>query len=242
MWIGDSSGVTLQIWWQDQWWNLVTGTQLIRKKYDKQTHVLTWPLITDSSWKKFGKSEGNALFLDKSKTSPYEIYQYFMNVWDKDISKYLKMLTLIETEEIDIKVAKHMENPGDREGQKLLAYSIVEIIHSKKEADLALEISDFMFWSWDKLEVLKKLNDDELKTFQNAMWWLNYMWENLFEIIVCSGLSKSNSEARQAIQSWAISINEIKISDFQYDFSSSFINNKVLLLKKWKKNFRLIVK
>jgi len=253
------SGVTLQIWWQDQWGNLVTGTQLIRKKYDKQTNVLTWPLITDATWKKFGKSEWNALFLDKSKTSPYEIYQYFMNVSDDDISRYLKMLTLIETEELDKQIEKHMKNPSDRIGQKLLAYSIVEIIHWKKEADLALEISDFMFWNiplpnppltgegtWNSInkrnEILIGLNDDELRTFKNAMWGIDYAWENLFEIIVGSGLSKSNNEARQAVKSWAININEEKISDFNYDFAWDFINDKVLLLRKWKKNFRLILK
>jgi len=189
-----------------------------------------------------------------------------MNVWDDDISRYLKMLTLIETEDIDKQVEKHMENPGDRIGQKLLAYSVVEIIHWKKEADLALQISDFMFWcphpnplpnssnqnplpnpppkgegTW-KIEVLQKLNNDELEIFKNAMWGLDYKGENLFEIIVEAGLSKSNSEARQAVKSWAISINEEKVLDFNHDFSESFINNKVLLLKKWKKNFRLILK
>jgi len=269
------SWVELQIWGQDQWWNLVTWTQLIRKKYDKQTNVLTWPLITDASWKKFGKSEWNAIWLDKSKTSPYEIYQYFMNVSDEDIARYLKMLTLIDTEEIDKIVRKHMENPWDREWQKVLSYSVVEIIHWKLEADLALKISDFMFGNstphpntpghlsleqssihlvplpkgegtWKSVnkrnEILRGLNDSELETFKNAMWWLDYNNENLFEIIVGSGLSKSNSEARQAVKSWAININEEKISDFNYDFSWEFINDKVLLLRKGKKNFRLIIK
>jgi len=237
-----TSWVELQIWGQDQWGNLVTGTQLIRKKYDKQTNVLTWPLITDASGKKFGKSEWNAIWLDKSKTSPYEIYQYFMNVSDDDIGRYLKMLTLIDTSEIDEIVRKHMENPWDREWQKVLSYSVVEIIHWKFEADLALKISDFMFGNWDKLEILKNLNEKELSTFKNAMWGLDYNNENLFEIIVGSGLSKSNSEARQAVKSWAININEVKISDFNYDFSWEFINDKVLLLRKGKKNFRLIIK
>jgi len=246
--------VKLQIWGQDQWGNLVTWTELIRKKYEAETYALTWPLITDSTGKKFGKSEWNALFLDKNKTSPYEIYQYFMNTPDEDISRYLKMLTLIETEEIDEIIKKHMENPEKREGQKLLSYKIVEIIHWTKEALLALKISDFMFWIPNnnslsevegidqKIETLKWLNDNELDTFQKAMWWFKYKDENLFETIVNSWLAKSNNEARQAVQSWAIYINEEKIIDFNYKVSTNFINDKVLLLRKGKKNFRIINK
>ena len=232
----------MQIWGQDQWGNLVTGTEIIRKKYDGETYALTWPLITDASGKKFGKSEWNAIWLDKSKTSPYEIYQYFMNTNDEDISRYLKMLTLIETEEIDEKVAEHLKAPENREWQKLLAYKVVEIVHGTKEADLALKISDFMFGWADRLEILKWLHDTEVDTFQNAMWGFKYNWENLFETIVSSWLAKSNSEARQAVQSWAININEEKISDFNYDLSWDFIIDKVLLIRKGKKNFRIISK
>lgn len=234
--------VTLQIWWQDQWWNLVTWTELIRKKYNKETFVLTWPLITDSTGKKFGKSEWNALFLDKDKTSPYEIYQYFINTPDDDISRYLKMLTLIETEEIDEIVKKHMQAPEKREWQKLLAYKIIEIIHSTKEAELAQNISSFMFDSVDRVRILNLLSNEDIIRFKKAIWWFEYSWENLFETIVKSWLAKSNTEARQAVQSWAIYINEEKITDPTYDVNSNFINNKVLLLRKWKKNFRIITK
>ncbi|MFK7779658.1 MAG: tyrosine--tRNA ligase [Candidatus Gracilibacteria bacterium] len=238
----NDDGLKLQIGGQDQWGNLVTGTELIRKKYDAETYVLTWPLITDATGKKFGKSEGNAMFLDKNKTSPYFIYQYFMNTSDDDVERYMKMLTLIETEEIDKIIAKHMQVPENREGQKLLAYKIIEIIHGEKEADLALKISDFMFGGADRLDVLKSLNEEEIDTFQNAMGGFKYNEENLFETIVKSLLAKSNTEARQAVQSGAIYINEEKISDFNYDFSDSFINNKVLLIRKGKKNFRIIKK
>ena len=232
----------LQIGWQDQWGNLVTGTEIIRKKYESETYALTWPLITDASGKKFGKSEWNAMFLDKNKTSPYFIYQYFMNTADNDISRYLKMLTLIETEEIDEVVKKHMESPENREGQKLLAYKVIEIVHGKKEADLAVKISDFMFGWADRLEVLKWLSADEIETFKNSMWGFDYTWENLFETIVKSELEKSNWNARNAVKSGAVFINEEKIEDFNFDVASAFISEKVLLLRKGKKNFRIIVK
>lgn len=234
--------VTLQIWWQDQWWNLVTWTELIRKKYEADSYALTWPLITDSTGKKFGKSEWNAMFLSKQKTSPYFIYQYFMNTSDEDLSRYLKMLTLIETEEIDEIVANHMKKPEDRVAQKLLAYKIVEIIHSEEEANLSQKISEFMFGENEKLEILKSLKGDELSTFQFAMWWFNFSWENLFETIVKSGLESSNSNARNAIKAGSIFINEEKITDFNLDLNTYFINDKFILLRKWKKAFRIITK
>jgi len=236
------SWVTLQIWGQDQWGNLVTGTELIRKKYESESYALTWPLITDSTWKKFGKSEWNAMFLDKDKTTPYFIYQYFMNTSDDDLAKYMKMLTLIETEEVDEIVASHMKKPEDRVGQKLLAFKVVEIVHSTNDAILAEKISDFMFGDNDKLEILKNLNNNELDTFKFSMGGFNYSWENLFETIVISGLESSNSNARNAIKAGSIFINEEKITDFNLDLSTCFTNNKFILLRKGKKSFRIITK
>lgn len=235
-------GVKLQMWGQDQWGNLVTGSELIRKKVDGQSYVATWPLITDASWKKFGKSEWNAIWLDKNKTSPYEIYQYFMNCEDTDVDRYLKILTILETEVISEIVANHSESPEKREWQKKLAFEVVRIIHWNKEAELSVRISDFMFWKNDKLEILKTLSTGELKTFQNAMWGFEYSEENLFESIVKTELSKSNGEARNSVKSWAIYINEEKIEDFNFDVNSAFIDNKFIFIRKWKKNLKLILK
>ena len=232
----------LQIGWQDQWWNLVTWTEIIRKKYDWEAFALTWPLITDSTGKKFWKSEWNAMFLDEAKTSPYFIYQYFMNTTDEDISRYMKMLTLIETEQIDEIVEKHFEKPENREWQKILAFKVVEIVHWTKMAELCEKISNFMFGDDDKIEILKKLPEDELKIFQKSMWGFDYIGENFFEMIVKSELENSNSNARQSVNAGAIFINGNKITDSKYDFTNDFINGKFLLLQKWKKNFKLILK
>jgi tyrosyl-tRNA synthetase len=124
----------------------------------------------------------------------------------------------------------------------MLAFKVVEIIHGTREAELADQITEFMFGRWNKVEELSGLPEEDLATYQNAMWGLNYTEQNLFELIVASGLSKSNSEARNAVQSGAISINSEKISDMKYDFSSDFLINGSLLLQKWKKNLRIITK
>ncbi|NDK08387.1 tyrosine--tRNA ligase [Candidatus Gracilibacteria bacterium] len=234
--------VTLQVGGSDQWGNLLTGVELIRKKYDKEVHALTRPLITDSTGKKFGKSEGNAMFLDKSKTSPYFIYQYFMNTSDEDISRYMKMLTLIETEEVDEIVKKHLKSPEKREGQRLLAYKIVEIIHSSKEAKLAEKISEFMFGNEDKIELIKSSDKKEIESISKEVGGFDYSGENLFETIVKSGLATSNTDARKAVESGAIYINEQKVTDVKYDFSKDFIDKKYLLLRKGKKNYKIVVK
>lgn len=231
----------MQIWGQDQWWNLVTGTEIIRKKYDGESYVLTWPLITDASGKKFGKSEGNALWLDKGKTSSYELYQYFMNTADEDVERYLKMLTLIEVSEIELFLKHDLWKPEDREGQKVLAYHVVELIHGTYEADFAKNMTEFMF-SKLKLDTIKKLDTPDLLKFQNAMWGFMYKSQNLFETIVASGLAHSNSEARNAVKSWAISINEQKILDPHFDIQSAFLHNDALLIQKGKKNLKLILK
>ena len=165
-----------------------------------------------------------------------------MNTTDEDISRYMKMLTLIETEEIDEIVKKHFENPEKREWQKILAFKVVEIVHWTKKAELCKKVSDFMFWEEDKIEILKNLSNEELEVFQKSMWGINYSSESLFEMMVNSGLESSNSNARQTLTSGWLYINWQKIEDSKYDFSKDFINDKFLLLQKWKKNFRLILK
>ena len=236
-----TQNMTLQIGWQDQWWNLVTGTEIIRKKYDWDSYVMTWPLITDASGKKFGKSEWNALWLDKNKTTPYALYQYFMNTTDDDIERYLKMLTLIEVEDIQQHVKDHVQAPEQRKGQKLLAYSVVEIIHGSDEADFAQSVTQFMFTK-NKTDILNESSADTLVKFQQAIGGYMYKGENLFETMVSSGLATSNSDARKALTSWAISINEQKISDPHFDIQSAFLHNDALLIQKGKKNLKLILK
>ena len=179
-------GVDLQMGGQDQWGNLVTGIELIRKKTEDETFCFTWPLITDATGKKFGKSEGNALFLDKNKTSPYAIYQYFVNSHDDDVARYLKLLTLLTDEEISDILYFHFENPENRHAQKRLAFEVVQIIHGKDEAILAEKISEFLFGDSDKLELLRSLSSQEFETFYTAVGGTQYTGQNLFELFVQS--------------------------------------------------------
>ena len=236
-------GVTLQMWGQDQWGNLVTGIELIRKKTEAETYVFTWPLITDATGKKFGKSEGNALFLDRNKTTPYTIYQYFMNADDKDIERYLKLLTLLETEEIDVLVSEHAKAPENRLWQKRLAFEVVKIIHWEDDADVCEKITDFLFWDdFDKLHLLQSLSDEEFHLFYEEIGGIQYSDQNLFGMFIEAWLEKSGTTARQSLKSGALYINEKKLDDGHYDFSEDFIDNNFLLIRKGKKNFRIIKK
>lgn len=240
--LNKDEGVILQVGGQDQWGNLVTWIELIKKKTEKDTFVFTWPLMVDSSGKKFGKSEGNALFLDRKKTSPYKIYQYFINTLDVDVERFLKILTLLETDEIQDIITVHAKTPELRLGQKKLAYEVVKIIHSEDDAKTCEKISEFLFSEWDKLETLQWLKKDEFEIFCTELWAIEYTWQSLFELFVQSGMEQSNSTARQTLQGGGMFINEKKVEDGKYDFSGDFVWEKFLLLRKWKKSYKLVVK
>lgn len=234
--------VNLQMWGQDQWGNLVTGIELIRKKTEDEVYCFTWPLITDATWKKFGKSEGNALFLDRRKTTPYAIYQYFVNSHDEDIERYLKLLTLLPLDLINEILKEHSVSPEKRIAQKKLAYEVVAIIHWEKDAKISEKISDFLFGESDKLHLLKWLSEDEFEVFFESIGGCEYSEQNLFWLFVESGLEGSNSTARQTLQNGGMFVNEIQIIDGKYDISEDFIDGKFLLLRKGKKNYKIVLK
>lgn len=153
---------------------------------DDEVYAFTWPLITDATGKKFGKSEGNALFLDKNKTSPYVMYQYFMNSHDEDLDRYFKLLTLLENDEIASILSEHTVSPELRSAQKRLAYEIVKIIHGEKDAQLAQNITEFLFGENDKLALLKNLSNDELQDFAKEIGMQEFSDQNLFGLFIDS--------------------------------------------------------
>ena len=232
-------GVKLQIWWQDQWGNLVTWIELIRKKLDEQAFAFTFPLITDSNGKKFGKSEWNAIWLDEKKTSPFKLYQFLINTTDEDVERYMKLLTLMDFEQIEKVVQEHNKKPELRYGQKVLAEKVVEIIHWKEQAVLARKLSEFLFWTDNKLEILSSLSENELSQFQTEVGGKKYEWEDLLDLLVNTWLVPSRWAGKKDIASGAIYMNEEKVKSISDEV---VFQNNVCLLKKWKKKYAIVNK
>ena len=191
---------TLQAAGSDQWGNITTGIELIRKIENKEAYGFTMPLILDATGKKFGKSEGNALWLDKEKTSPFKIYQYLINSDDSKVIEYLKVFTFLTKEEIERIEAEFKKHPEERLAQKTLAYEVVKDLHGKEEADKAKETSDKIFNG----EVTDEMPKVEVTS------------NNILDVLVESKLAPSKSEARRLVTQGGISINDDKIVDPNY--------------------------
>jgi len=161
----ENNGVKLQIGGSDQRGNMVTGTEMLRKKTagEAESYVMTIPLMMDSSGKKFGKSEGNAIWLDQTKNSPYFVYQYFINTADADVEKYLRAFTLLEIPEIEAIIAQHQQKPELRYGQKQLAKYVIQVLFGKEASEQAEKISEFLFGTGEKLTLLKAMSAEEIK-------------------------------------------------------------------------------
>ena len=239
-------GVKLQIGGSDQWWNIVTWIELIRKKLGKEdAYWMTVPLLTTADWKKFWKSEWNAIWIDPNKNSPYFVYQYFINTTDQDVEKFLKVLTLLPLEEIDQIVKKHFEKPEERYWQKRLAYEIVRFLFGEKEAQDAENISKLLFWKEDKIDILRQFDKNWIESLFKEIWWVKIteIEKSILDILPKSWLVKSKSEARNMIRSGAIFLNEKKIENEKYKLKENdLIEGKVALLRKGKKNYKLIIK
>lgn len=241
----ENKWLELQLWWSDQWWNIVTGIELTRKKHDKEVYGLTIPIITDSTGKKFGKSEGNAIWLDPDKNSPYFVYQYFLNTNDEDISKYMKILTLMSIEEIDNIISEHQKNPWARIGQKKLAEYIVELIFWEDEINHVNKITEILFSNENKLDLIKKLNNEEIIALKSATGGAEIDniddWIKILDLCTQSWLTSSNSEAKKMIQSGAIYCNEKKIDNVQKLLSKDDAVNWIFLLRKGKKVNKTVI-
>lgn len=216
-------GCTLQAAGSDQWGNITTGIELIRKILGKEAYGFTMPLILDSNGNKFGKSEGNALWLDKNKTSPYKIYQYLINTADSKVVEYLKVFTFLSKEEIETLEESVKKEPEKRLAQMALAYEVVKDIHGKEEADLAKKTSEEVFskgYSEDGMEeVSVNLSEND----------------NIMDVMVKASLVSSKSEARRLIEGNAISINSEKVNDPNKAIKYDDFENKSFIISKGKK-------
>ena len=233
----------MQVEWSDQWGNITTGIELINKKLWKNAYAFTMPLILDNAGNKFGKSAGNALRLDKSKTSSYEIYQYLVNSDDNKVEEYLKVFTFLSPEEIMDVMKKHKETPENRLAQKTLAKEFITDLHWQAEYEKVQKIIDVLFWDWDKLAIISKMSEDEKSALARETGSVKMNWDEvrLMDLIVESGLASSNWETKKLIQAGSIYFNEEKVEDIQKVVKSGDLINWVGLIRKWKKAYKLIL-
>lgn len=234
----DKYGVNIQIGGNDQWGNLTAGLDFIRKTEgdEEKVECMTAHLITRSDGKKFGKSEDGALFLDRNLTSPYKLYQFFINQSDEDSVKYLKVFTFLPKEEINEIEKEHLANLGARIAQKRLAYEVVKIVHSEEDAEEAKKMSEVLFsnnFSSLKEESLKELFANSKIEVKEKM--------KLEDLLIFIKAASSKREAREFIKNNAVSVNGIKINDALKEFDKEdALFNKYLVVKRGKKNYYLV--
>lgn len=232
-WLHENKGVNMQCAGSDQWGNITAGIDLIRKSTGDEVYAFTMPLVTDSQGKKFGKSEGNALWLDKEKTSSYKLYQFFTNVEDSMVIDYLKIYTFLSKEEIEEYERKNNEHPELREAHKALAREIITFLHGKEEYEKAVNLADHLFNNkfadLSKKDIEELFGNEEIKEVEAN--------QNVLDLVVALGAASSKREAREFISNGAISINGEKVTDINTIVDNSmFIEDTYIVVKRGKKN------
>lgn len=234
MYLYENRDCVLQVAGSDQWGNITSGIELIRRKLGKEAYGMVMPLVTDSNGVKFGKTEGNALWLDKNKTSSYELYQYLINLEDSMIISYLKMLTFLSKEEIEELEKKNKEHPELREAHKALAKEIITDLHGVDGYNKAVMMSEALFTG--KFTELSGQEIEELFKSYNKVDVNEDV--NIIDLLINMGAASSKREAREFISGNAVSINGEKINDLEYVVSDKdFIDNKYIIVRRGKKNY-----
>ncbi len=244
----ETMGCKLQMGGSDQWGNMTTGTELIRRINGGEAYALTCPLITKADGGKFGKTESGNVWLDPKRTSPYKFYQFWLNVSDADAAKYIKIFTDLTKEEIEALEASQAQDPGQRPLQKRLAREITIMVHSQQDYEMALEASKILF-SNNTGDILHRIDEDTLLSIFEGV--------PTFEVpanVISTGVPlvelftthapifQSKGEMRKLIQSGGISVNKEKIADATVTADSSILlNGKYILVQRGKKNYYLII-
>lgn len=234
----DKHNVKIQIGGSDQWGNITAGVELIRKTTNQINTALgmTTNLLTTSSGKKFGKSENNALWLDKTLTSPYDLYQYLFNSDDQNVEKFLKWLTFLSLPSIEDIMEKHQQNSHLRHAQKYLAYEVVKDIHGKEEADIAVRISNIFFGE----EKIVNISNQEFIALIKHLPVLQFKNDSLLNFLVNNKIVVSKREGRYLMSHQAIELNGQIIDDENYLIKNKPFKKNYSILKKGKKSYFLI--
>ncbi|WP_026914074.1 tyrosine--tRNA ligase [Christiangramia portivictoriae] len=237
---------TLQMGGSDQWGNITTGTELIRRIGDGKGYALTCPLITKADGTKFGKTEGGNIWLDKERTSPYKFYQYWLNTSDEDAEKYIKIFTFLSKEEIDTLIAEHKEAPHKRELQKELGKQVTTMVHSEEDYNNALAASEVLFGKSTAADFRKLDEATFLDIFEGvpqadiAMTEIENGLDMIAALAAQTNFLKSNGEARRALKENSVAVNKEKVKEDYTITKDDLINNKYVILNKGKKNTYII--
>lgn len=231
-------GCDLQVGGSDQWGNIVSGVELIRKTMGDQAFALSWPLLTDKSGKKFGKSEGNAIWLDAKKTSPFKFFQFWLNVDDEMVEELLYKMTMLSKSNIEKIVLEHKQNPAKRIGQIALASAVTTLVHGEEAAESAKNISDILFGEKQLTEISTAAAQSLHKEAPSAIIKLGLP---VVDALVAAGLASSKREARQFIEDGAVNLSGDPVEDVARVLEEKDFTNSIALLKRGKRNVSVLV-
>ena len=246
-WLFQNKNCKLQMGGSDQWGNITTGTELIRRKTGGEAFAFTCPLITKADGGKFGKTEKGNVWLDAKKTSPYQFYQFWLNASDEDAIKWIKIFTLLDPATIDDLIAEHANAPQLRTLQKALASELTKLVHSEADLNFAISATEILFGN-ATTEVLQSLNEEQLLQVMEGVPTVNITLAQLNEgydlvsLLADTQIFPSKGEARKMWQAGGLSINKEKIStEFTTVTTAQLLQGKYLLLQKGKKNYYLVI-
>jgi len=237
----------LQMGGSDQWGNMTTGTELIRKKLGQEAYAITCPLLTKDNDEKFGKTEQGNVWLDPEKTSPYAFYQFWLNVSDDEVAKYIKIFTLLDEKTINRLTDEHFAESHKRELQKILAKELMLLIHSENDYKIATEASEVLFGK-GTVDILKTLDNKTIENvfegvpIHNVNKQLLKKEQNIIDFISkTTNILPSKNEVRRMLSSNAISINKIKVNENYFISINDVINDKYIIVQTGKKNYHLVI-
>lgn len=241
----ENKNCRLQMGGSDQWGNITTGTELIRRKTGGEAYGLVCPLITKADGRKFGKTENGNIWLDPARTSPYEFYQFWLNVSDDDAARYIKIFTLLDKETVENLIKEHAVAPHLRLLQKRLAEEVTVMVHSREDYEAAVEASEILFGNATKDNLLHLSERNLLAVFEGVPSGQIARSEmgdgmDIVQFVVKSGFLPSLSEARRALKENSLSVNKEKVQDGQMITSADLVRDKYVVLQRGRKNYFLV--